>query len=115
MFEQSFTLSVPTDAEGRFHSSQPVSSPFSLDIKITAALQSPDRVQVHGFFSLKNEEVSDAEPVRFSMKSGETANLGKWRAIEGDDANIATAEGSTEPPAANAEIIVLFTAAPSFF
>lgn len=114
MFEQTFTLSVPTDAQGHFHSSQPVSSPFSVDIKVTAELQSPDGVQVNGSFSLKNEEAT-GEPAQFSLKSGETADLGKWRAIAGDDANIATAEGSTEPPAPNTEITVLFTATPSFF
>jgi hypothetical protein len=114
LFEQTFTLSVPTDAQGRFHSSKAVSSPFSLDVKITAALQSPDGIAVHGLFSLKNEE-GTAEPAPFVLKSGESADLGKWRALAGDDANIATAEGSTEPPAANTEITVLFTATPSFF
>jgi hypothetical protein len=115
MLEQSFTLTVPTDAQGRFHSVQPVSSPFSIDIKITASLQSPEGVQLHGSFSLVEAPGPAVGAVPFSLNSGATADLGKWRAIAGEHANIATAEGYTDPVAANAELKVVFVAAPSFF
>jgi hypothetical protein len=115
MFEQSFTLTVPTDAEGRFRSAQEISSPFSLDVKISATLQSPGGITIHASFSMASKEDSKVEPVTFSLGSGETVDLGKWKAIAGDDANLASAEGHTEPAAANSEITVLFVAAPSFF
>ena len=115
MFEQSFTLTVPTDAEGRFRSAQEISSPFSLDVKISAALQSPDGITIHASFSLAPKEGGGAEPFTFALSSGETADLGKWKAIAGDDANLASAEGHTEPALPNSEITVRFLAAPSFF
>jgi hypothetical protein len=115
MFEQSFTLTVPTDAEGRFRSAREISSPFSLDVKISATLQSPGGITIHASFSLASKEDGKVEPVTFSLGSGETADLGKWKAIAGDDANLASAEGHTVPAAANSEITVLFVAAPSFF
>jgi hypothetical protein len=115
MFEQSFTVSVPTDADGKFQSSQPVSSPLSLDVKITAVLQSPAGVTVHGSFALSEPEGGAAEPNQFSLTHGETVDLGKWKAIAGENANVAKAEGYTEPPAPNTEVTVLFVAAPSFF
>jgi hypothetical protein len=114
MFEQSFTLTVKTDAQGRFHSKEPVNSPFSLDIKLKAAMQSPDGVEVIGTFSLANEECAH-QPVEFKMSSGKTADLGKWRVVAGDAANLTTAEGHTQPPAPNTEVTVVFTATPSFF
>lgn len=115
MFEQSFTLTVPTNADGQFRSTQAISSPFSLDVKISATLQSPEGTRIHASFSLGPQEGDAVEPVAFSLNSGETADLGKWRAIAGDDANLAAAEGYTEPVAANSEVTVLFVAAPSFF
>jgi hypothetical protein len=115
MFEQSFTLTVPTDAEGRFRSTQEISSPFSLDVKISATLQSPEGIRIHASFSLAPKTGGDAAPFTFSLGSGETADLGKWKAIAGDDANLASAEGHTEPAAPDSEITVLFVAAPSFF
>jgi len=115
MFEQTFTFIVPTDGEGRFHSTKAVSSPFTLDVKITAALQTPAGTTLHGSFSLVPATGPVAEPVSFSLSSAATADLGKWKAVAGDDANVATAEGYTEPSVPNAEITVAFTAAPSFF
>jgi hypothetical protein len=115
MFEQSFTLTVPTDANGYFRSAQAISSPFSLDVKISAQLQSPEGIKIHASFSLSPKEGDAAEPLKFSMSSGETADLGKWKAIAGDDANLAAAEGQTEPARANSDVTVLFVAAPSFF
>ena len=114
MFEQTFTLNVTTDAEGRFHASEAVSSPFSLDIKLAAVLQTPAGIKVDGTFALKSEECSQS-PVAFCLNAGESFDLGKWRVIDGDNANIATAEGHTEPAAPNTEVTVLFTATPSFF
>jgi hypothetical protein len=115
MFEQSFTLTVPTDADGRFRSTQAISSPFSLDVKISAILQSPEGIKIHASFSLAPKEGNAVAPFTFSLGSGETADLGKWKAIAGDDANLAAAEGYTEPASADSEITVLFVASPSFF
>jgi hypothetical protein len=119
MFERSFTLTVSTDAEGRFHSAQKVTSPFSLDVKITATLLSPPEVTIQSSFVLRALEDSGdgaaGEPTQFSAATGETVDLGKWRVVAGDDANVATAAGHTEPAAANTELVVEFVAAPSFF
>jgi hypothetical protein len=115
MFEQSFTLTVPTDSEGRFCSTKAISSPFSLDVKISATLESPEGIKIHGSFSLRPRTGDAVAPFTFSVSSGETADLGKWRAVAGDDANLAAAEGYTEPAAANSEVTVQFVAAPSFF
>jgi hypothetical protein len=115
MFEQSFTLTVETDAQGRFHSTQQISSPLSLDVKITAKLQTPYPFAIQASFRLTNPEAPGVEPQTFLLSSGETADLGKWRAIAGENANVATAEGFTEPAAADTAITVLFVAEPSFF
>ena len=114
MFEQTFTFHLTTDSEGRFHATEAVSSPFSLDIKLAALLQAPSDIKVDGTFTLKSRECSQP-PVAFSLTAGESFDLGKWRVIDGDNANIATAEGHTEPVAPNTEVTVLFTATPSFF
>ena len=87
MFEQSFTLTVPTDAEGRFRSAQEISSPFSLDVKISAALQSPDGITIHASFSLAPKEGPSTRgmfvsPGRRSagMASQDVAQRGRRRA-----------------------------------
>ena len=118
MFERSFTITVTTDAEGRFHSARPVTSPFSLDVKITATLLSPDAVTIESSFVLAPADPGEgmfSRTAQFSAATGETVDLGKWKVVAGDDANIATAEGLTNPPAANTELAVEFVAAPSFF
>jgi hypothetical protein len=115
MFEKSFTLTVSTDSEGHFHSAQPVTSPFSLDVKITANLQSPAGTTIHASFELAPTEGPPGRECPFTITAGESVDLGKWRVIAGDDANVATAAGYTEPVAANIDVIVEFVAAPSFF
>jgi len=119
MFEQSFIVTVTTDADGRFRSVQPVTSPFSLDVKISARLQKPVGPAVHASFQLAPAEPAPGEPpvgpCAFTSSAGETVDLGKWRVVAGENANLATAEGHTEPPAANEEVTVEFVAAPSFF
>jgi len=115
MFEKSFTLVVTTDAQGHFRSAEPVTSPFSLDVKITARLLSPDGIAVRSSFLLGPAEGTAATPLEFSAATGETVDLGKWSVIAGDDANIATAVGLTEPAAAETEISVEFVASPVFF
>jgi hypothetical protein len=115
MFEQSFTLTVPTDAQGRFRSEQALSSPFALDVRITAQLQSPEGIEIHASFSLAPKDGDAAEPMRFSLSSGAASDLGKWKVVAGDDANVAASDGYTEPAFPNSEVTVLFVAAPSFF
>jgi hypothetical protein len=115
MFEQSFTLSVTTDAEGNFHSAQPVTSPFALDVKIRATLQSPEGATIYSTFTLSPSEGPTAEPLAFTGTTGQTVNLGKWSVVAGDDANVATATGHTEPPMPETELTVEFIAEPSFF
>jgi hypothetical protein len=116
MFAKTFTVTVTTDAQGRFHSSLPVTSPFSMDVKITATFRSPAGGAVHASFGLSPSGASVANsPHQFVANTGETVDLGKWKVIAGDDANVATATGYTEPPAANTELSVEFVAAPSFF
>jgi len=78
-------------------------------------LQSPAGIRLHVSFSLAPNEGESVKPFQFSLNSGETADLGKWKAIAGDNANIAVAEGYTDPTAANTDVTVLFVAAPSFF
>ena len=114
MFEKSFIFSAMTDAEGRFRSTQRVSSPFSLEVKITATPQSPSGVTIHAAFDLAPVDGPHTQPVQFSTPSGEAADLGKWKVAAGDDANVATATGYTEPPAADSEVTVEFVATPSF-
>jgi hypothetical protein len=119
MFEQSFVFTVTTDANGHFHSIQPVTSPFSLDVKISARLQAPVGPAIHASFQLAPAQPEPEEPpvaaVEFTSSAGETVDLGKWRVVAGENANLATAAGSTDPAAANEQVTVEFVAAPSFF
>jgi hypothetical protein len=115
MFEKSFTLVVTTDGQGHFHSSQPVTSPFSLDVKISATVLSPAGITLQSSFALGSTDGAAADPIQFTVASGETVDLGKWSVIAGEDANVATATGFTEPATADTEISVQFVVSPSFF
>jgi hypothetical protein len=92
-----------------------VTSPFSLDVKSAATLQSPQGATLHATFIVVPGDGGELQPSPFSLRSGEAVDLGKWRVIAGEDANVATATGSTEPPLADTEITVQFVATPSFF
>jgi hypothetical protein len=105
MFNQSFTCTVTTDANGHFQSSTAVqgSHMFAVHVDVQAKLISPADTAVTGTFA-----IAPAAAREFHGATNESVDLGKWQVAKGT--NTAIASGSTNPPRPNAELTVQFDA-----
>ncbi len=97
------TITITTDAEGKFQSANQIQDPvWGMTVNLKAVLVSPAGANVTGSFSLGTHPARD-----FNIASGQTADLGSWKVAHG--ANAVTATGSTEPALPHTALTVEFS------
>jgi len=105
------TFTVKTDAAGAFKTEQIVNppGPFGFTVELKAKLASPADTIISGNLDC---DAADGNPrndaKHFTVRSGETADLGEWNLDGGD--NIIRLSGRTEPSRADTELVIEITA-----
>lgn len=99
------TFKVTTDASGAFEATQTFNppGPFGFTVELRAKLVAPADTTLSGELdcdAANGNTQNDAQ--NFSISSGETANLGKWRLSGGD--NIIRIAGQTDPAQPDTEV-----------